>query len=267
MTPAETERFFRTYYGPNNAVVAIVGDIHPKEVVALIERTFGALPAAAAPPPVVTVEPLQKGERRVEVEFEAEPILLMGYHKPPLGHPDDFVFDVLDSVLSEGVTSRLYRTLVRDKRLALSVGTDSGFPGLRDPNLFMISAAPLAPHTAAEVEAAIDEELERLKAEPVSAKELEKVLNNLDASLVRSLRSNSGLASQLAFFQTLAKDWRYVLTVRDRIASVTPEDIRRVAARYFVKSNRTVATLVKPASARAMSAGRLTPATNQAVNQ
>lgn len=267
LTPAETERFFRTYYGPNNAVVAIVGDIHPKEVVALIERTFGALPAAPPPPPVVTVEPLQKGERRVEVEFEAEPILLMGYHKPPLGHPDDFVFDVLDSVLSEGVTSRLYRTLVRDKRLALSVGTDSGFPGLRDSNLFMISAAPLAPHTAAEVEAAIDEELERLKTEPVSAKELEKVLNHLDASLVRSLRSNSGLASQLAFFQTLAKDWRYVLTVRDRIASVTPEDIRRVAARYFVKSNRTVATLVKPASARAMSAGRLAPAANQAVNQ
>lgn len=250
LTPAETERFFRTYYGPNNAVVAIAGDINPKEVIALIERTFGSLPAAPPPPPVVTVEPPQKGERRVEVEFEAEPILIMGYHKPSLGHQDDFVFDVLDSVLSEGVTSRLYRTLVRDKRLALSVGTDSGFPGQRDPNVFVISAAPLASHTAAEVEAAIEEELERLKTEPVSAKELEKVLNNLDASLVRSLRSNSGLASQLAFFQTLAKDWRYILTVRDKIASVTPADIQRVAAQYFVKPNRTVATLVKPAAGK-----------------
>lgn len=250
LTPAETERFFRTYYSPNNAVVAIAGDINPAEVMALIERTFGALPAAPPPPSVVTVEPPQKGERRVEVEFEAEPILIMGYHKPALGHPDDFVFDVLDSVLSEGVTSRLYQKLVREKRVAVSVGTDSGFPGQRDPNLFVISAAPLAPHRPAELEAAVEEELERLKAEPVSAKELEKVLNNLDASLVRSLRSNSGLASQLAFFQTVAKDWRYILKVRDKIASVTPADIQRVAAQYFVKSNRTVATLVKPAASK-----------------
>ncbi len=250
LTPAETERFFRTYYGPNNAVVAIAGDINPQEVIALIERTFGSLPAAPPPPPVVTVEPPQKGERRIEVEFEAEPILIMGYHKPSLGHPDDFVFDVLDSVLSEGVTSRLYQKLVREKRVAVSVGTDSGFPGQRDPNVFVISAAPLAPHTAADVEAAVEEELERLKTEPVSAKELEKVLNNLDASLVRSLRSNSGLASQLAFFQTVAKDWRYILKVRDKIASVTPADIQRVAAHYFVKPNRTVATLVKPAAGK-----------------
>lgn len=248
LTPAETERFFRTYYGPNNAVVAVVGDIKPSEVIALIERTFGALPVAPPPPPVVTVEPPQKGERRVDVEFEAEPILLLGYHKPALGHPDDFVFDVLDSVLSEGVTSRLYQKLVREKRLAVSVGTDSGFPGLRDPNLFVISAAPLAPHTTAELEAAIEEELARLKTEPVTAKELEKVLNHLDASLVRSLRSNSGLASQLAFFQTVARDWRYLLKVRDKIASVTPADVQRVAARYLVKPNRTVATLVKPAA-------------------
>lgn len=249
LTPAATERFFRTYYGPSNAVVAIVGDIRPPEVLALIERTFGQIPSTASPlPAVVTVEPQQKGERRVEVEFEAEPILLIGYHKPALGHPDDFVFDVLDSVLSEGVTSRLYQKLVREKRVAASIGTDSGFPGLRDPNLFVISAAPLAPHQTRELEEAIDEELNRLKTEPVSAKELEKVLNNLDASLVRSLRSNGGLASQLSFFQVVAKDWRYVLQARDKIAAVSPADIQRVAAQYFVKSNRTVATLVRPAA-------------------
>ncbi|TAJ27557.1 MAG: insulinase family protein, partial [Nitrospirae bacterium] len=154
--------------------------------------------------------------------------------------------DVLDSVLSEGVTSRLHHRLVREKRLAASIGTDSGFPGIRAPNLFVISAAPLAPHTTQELEVAIEEELDRLKTEPVTQKELEKILNNLDASLVRSLRSNSGLASQLAFFQVLAKDWRYLLKARDRIAAVTPADIQRVAAQYLVKSNRTVATLVKP---------------------
>ncbi|MEP6886717.1 MAG: pitrilysin family protein [Nitrospirales bacterium] len=249
LTPAVTDAFFQTYYGPANAVVAIVGDINPPDVIALIERTFGKIPAMTAPPRVVTVEPPQRGERRLEVEFDAEPILLLGYHKPALGHPDDFVFDVMDSILSEGQTSRLYQRLVREKRLATAVDTQTSFPGAQAPNLFVMSAVPLAPHTAREVEEAITEELERLKTEPVEAAELEKVLNNLDAELLRSLRSNSGLASQLAYFQTVAKDWRYVLTARERIAAVTPADIQRVAAQYLTRNNRTVATLVKPTAA------------------
>jgi predicted Zn-dependent peptidase len=114
----------------------------------------------------------------------------------------------------------------------------------------VISAAPLAPHTTAEVEAAAYEELERLKTEPVSARELEKVLNNLDASLVRALRSNGGLAGQLAYFQTVARDWRYVLKARERIAAVTPQDIQRVARAYFTKANRTVATLIRSAKTK-----------------
>lgn len=245
LTPSETERFFRTYYGPANATIGIVGDINPPEVIALVERTFGRIPAAPAPPPVITAEPEQRGERRVEVEFDAEPILLIGWHKPALGHPDDFVFDVIESVLSEGVTSRLYHRIVREKRLATAIGADAGFPGAIAPNLFVISAAPLAPHTTAEVEAAVYEELERLKTEPVPAKELEKVLNNLDAGLVRALRSNGGLAGQLAYFQTVAKDWRYVLKAREKTAAVTPQDIQRVARAYFTRANRTVATLVR----------------------
>ena len=113
LTPAATEAFFKTYYGPNNATVAIVGDIQPKEVIALIEQTFGKIPAAPPIPALVTEEPPQRGERRVEIEFDAEPALAIGYHKPTIGHPDDFVFDVIDEVLTEGVTSRLYSTLLR----------------------------------------------------------------------------------------------------------------------------------------------------------
>ena len=245
LTPADTEAFFKAYYGPGNATIAIVGDIDPKEVMALIEQTFGTIPASPPQPPIVTVEPPQRGERRVEVEFDAEPSLIIGFHKPALNHPDDYVFDVIDAVLSDGLTSRLYAKLVREKRIAASVDSDANHPGVRSPNLFVVNATPLAPHTTAEVEAAIYAEIERLKTEPVSAKELEKVLNNLDADLVRALRSNGGLASQLALFQTVAGDWRYALKSREKIAAVTPADIQRVASAYFTKSNRTVATLVK----------------------
>ena len=262
LTPAATEAFFKTYYGPNRATIALVGDINPKEVIALIERTFGKIPAAPPAPSLVTVEPEQRGERRVEVEFDAEPALVIGYHKPTLGHPDDDVFDVIDAVLSDGLTSRLHQKLVREKRLAVSVGSDASHPGVRAPNLFVLTATPLAPHTASEVEAAIYEEVERLKQEPVSAQELEKVLNNLDADLVRGLRSNSGLASQLALYQAVAGDWRYILTSRDNVGKVTAADVRRVAAQYFTRSNRTVAVLVKKSlgkSVTAMSGNEVQP--------
>jgi predicted Zn-dependent peptidase len=125
---------------------------------------------------------------------------------------------------------------------------------VRAPNLFILTATPLAPHTVAEVEAAIYEELERLKREPVSPKELEKVINNLDADLVRALRSNGGLASQLALFQTVAGDWRYILKSRDKIAAVTAADVQRVATRYFTKLNRTVGVLVKKGNDKAIAA-------------
>ena len=245
LTPEATEAFFKTYYGPGRATIGIVGDIDPKAVVTLIENTFGKIPAAPPPPQIVTGEPPQRGERRVEVEFDAEPALAIGFHKPGIGHPDDYVFDVIDELLTDGPTSRLYSKLVRDSRLAASVNSDANYPGVRSANLFVLSATPLAPHSPAEVEAAILAELERLKKEPVSARELERIINNLDADMVRALRSNSGLASQLALYQTVAGDWRYVLKSRDKIAAVTPADIQRVAAQYFTKSNRTVATLVK----------------------
>jgi predicted Zn-dependent peptidase len=257
LTPAETEAFFKTYYSPGRATVGIVGDINPKEVIELIENTFGKIPAASPPPQIVTVEPAQRGERRIEVEFDAEPSLAIGYHKPGIGHPDDYVFDVIDEILTDGLTSRLYSKLVRESRLAASVNSDANYPGVRAPNLFVLHVTPLAPHTTAEVEATLLAELERLKTEPVSTKELERVVNNLDADMVRALRSNSGLASQLALYQTVAGDWRYVLKARDKVAAVTPADIQRVATEYFLKSNRTVATLIKKVSTKQVATSAL----------
>ncbi len=252
LTPAETETFFKAHYGPNRATIALVGDFNSKDVIALIEQTFGKIPASPPSPARMPVEPEQRGERRVEVEFDAEPSLVIGYHKPGLGHPDDDVFDVIDAILSDGLTSRLHRKLVREQRLAASVGSDANHPGVRAPNLFIITASPLAPHTTAELETAIYEELERLKRERVSSQELERVINNLDADLVRALRSNSGLASQLAMYQAVAGDWRYVLQSRDKVAAVTAADVQRVAARYFTKSNRTVGVLVKKSQNKAV---------------
>ncbi len=245
LTRPETKAFFETYYGPKNTVVSIVGDVNPKALIKTLEKTFGKIKGPDVIPSVKTQEPPQEGERRVEVLFDANPALMMGFHKPGIHHPDEVVFDVIDLLLSNGRTSRFYKNIVQEKQLAVGVSTSSGVPGARFPNLFTIHAVPRAPHSTEEVEAAIYEELDRLGKEPVAQRDLQKILNQLDADLIRSLQSNSGMASQLAYFETVAGSWRYLLRAREDIGKVTPEDVMRVAGTYFKKENRTVATLIK----------------------
>jgi predicted Zn-dependent peptidase len=244
----DARAFYSEYYAPSNTVAAIIGDIEVEETIRLVERYFGALPKRELPPGVGTREPAQKGERRVVVEQDAEPQLLIGYHKPTLPHHDDFVFDVIDSVLSRGRTSHLYTKLVKELKLAASVSTWQGDPGARYDNLFVVEATPRSPHTPAEVETAIYEEIERLKTEPVSERELQKVRNQIHADFVRRLDSDFGLASQLAYFQAVAGDWRYVIESMREIDKVTAEDVQRVASKYLAQENRTVATIVRKAS-------------------
>jgi len=242
----KVKKFLKTYYSPNNMVVCIVGNIEPDEVFKVVKKYFSDIPAQHIPPRVVTKEPEQRGEKRIQVEFDAQPEVLIGFHKPVFPNRDDYVFDVIDSILSSGRTSRLYKSLVLDKGIAVSV--DSWFaPGNRYSNLFVIEAVPREPHTTAELETAVYEELDRLKAEPVSARELQKVINNVDADYIRSLQSNSGLAYYLSLSEIITNDWRNMIRYRDEIKKVTLEDIMRVAKKYLVKRNRTVATLVKTA--------------------
>jgi len=241
----DARAFYSEYYTPSNTFVAIVGDIDVEDTIGLMERYFGPLPKRDLPPRVGTLEPAQKGERRVVVEQDAEPQLLIGYHKPTLPHHDDFVFDAIDSILSRGRTSHLYKKLVKELKLVASVSTWQGTPGARHDNLFVIEATPRSPHTPAEVEAAIYGEIERLKTEPVSESELQKVRNQIYADFVRRLDSNFGLASQLAYFQAVAGDWRYIVQAMREIDKVTVEDVQRVASKYLTRENRTVATLVR----------------------
>jgi len=207
-----------------------------------VKRYFGDIPRGTPVPPVYDVEPPQRGEKRIDIRFEAEPRIMIAFHKPTLPSREDYAFDLIDMVLGGGRTSRLYRSLVVGKRLAASVST-STLPASRYPNLFVVTAVPRHPHTAAEVEAAIYEELDRLAAEPVDAAELEKVRNRLRVDRLRRLKSNQSLAGMLGYFQTVAGNWRYATRYDQEIASITAEDVRRTAAAYLHRDNCTVATL------------------------
>jgi len=244
LTRTKAERFLHKYYAPNNAIMAIVGDIDPKSTLALVEKYFGSIRPGTPVPPVAVEEPRQQGEKRTEVVGDAEPEMMVGFHKPTLPAPDDYVFDVIDMLLTNGRTSRLFKKLVLEKQLATSVSSFSA-PGSRYPNLFVVSATPRAPHTVAEVEAAIYEELERLKNEPMTAKELKQILNQLEFDESDQMSSNSGLARNLTEYEATAGTWRYLIEHRSKVAAVTPADVMRVARQYFTRENRNVGFITK----------------------
>jgi predicted Zn-dependent peptidase len=249
VTRSQAEEFRRTYYAPGNAAVALVGALDIAQCKQTVTRYFGRLPARPLPPPIRTQEPEQRGERRVVVEWDARPQLVIGYHKPSPLHPDEAVFDVIDDVLSRGRTSRLYKTLVRDRRLATSVNTFTE-PTNRYPNLFSVAATPLYPHTAGEVEQAIYEVLGTLITNPPNDEELQKVRNNQRADFLRGLQSNRGLARALSYHQAVFGDWRYMQKRLDLIDRVTAQDVRRVAEKYLIPINRTVGEIVPLATPR-----------------
>jgi predicted Zn-dependent peptidase len=166
------------------------------------------------------------------------------YHKPAATDTDEPVYAAIDDILSNGRTSRMYRSLVRDKKIAVAAQSFSGFPGTKYPGLWIAFAVPSRGATNEEVQAAIRAELERLRSEDVSDEELARFKTRAKADLVRSLRSNQGLANNLVEYQTLFGDWRELFRYIDRLDAVTKADIRRVANEVFKDSNRTVGMIV-----------------------
>jgi predicted Zn-dependent peptidase len=234
--------YYRRYYAPNRATVVVVGDVAAEEVFALINDHFADIPRQPDPPGVTSVEPPQRGERRVEVEFEASPKIGIAFHKMGLTHPDQPVFDVLAQILSSGRTSRLYRRIVEDQQIGVSVG--SGSPDTRYPSLYYIFAVPRGPHTVEEIETSIYGEIEKLKKEKVSDWELQRAKNRLTADFILELRSNDGLADTIGFYSVI-DSWEYVTTILEKWNAVTAEDIQRVVGEYLIKSNRTVAYIIE----------------------
>jgi len=244
----EVQAFFQTYYVPNNLTVAIVGDVKAAEVRRLAKAYFGRYQAGATPPQVTQVEPEQTAERSVEVRMQTEPWYIEGYHRPALNHADNAVYDAIASILSSGRTSRLYSSLIQNQQVALYAEGFNGFPGDRYPNLMLFYGLTAPGHGVDEVQAALHGEIERISSEPVSPTELDRAKTQARAALLRSLDSNSGMASSLVEYQAKTGDWRNLFEQIKAIDAVTAEDILRVARRTFTTENRTIARLLPLAS-------------------
>ncbi len=230
-------------YSPANATMVVVGNVKADDVFALADKYFGPVPTHTPPPPVRTKEMPQLGERRVSVHKPAQlPLLIVGYHTVNSRNPDLYPLRVLDGLLSTGQSSRLYTSLVSRQQLALSINTDQ--EERLDPGLFTFFAQPRAGVDPLKLEAALYTELDTVRSTPVSDAELTKAKNQLIAQHYRDLRTIAGRAQAIGNADFYFGDWQHLNQEEALINAVTAADVQRVAAKYFLPANRTVATLI-----------------------
>jgi zinc protease len=242
ITLEQARAYFHTYYAPNNATLVLAGDVEPRAAIALVRRYFEKIPRHTDPPPIDASEPPQDGERRAVVRKNAElPAVLIGYHGVAVKDPDRPVVDVLERVLSGGESTRLYQDLIREHEIATAVEASNEW-GI-DPDVFWVYAQARPGKTAAQLEARIDAVMQRLATEPVPADELRKAKNVLQADFVKGLKTVSGKANQLGFFQTVFGDYHAMFGLEAAWEAVSADDIRRVAGARLVPTNRTVIVL------------------------
>ncbi len=236
--------YFKKFYSPGNLTCAVVGDVQAAEVFRLADLYFGRIPGGAKPEPLRTVEPEQWGERRVDVQAQAQPLLIMGYHRPGVNSPEDIVFDAMANIFGAGRSSRIYKTLVKEKKIAMQTGAMNGFPGDKYPNLFAVYAFPTQDHTAQECREAIDAEIEKLKNEPITADELSKFKRQTKKNVINMCKSNMQMAMMLTYYDVVLGDYHKFFDTLPNIEAITAADIQTVAKKYLVPKNRTIGELV-----------------------
>lgn len=254
ITRGQVYQYYRTYYHPNNAVLVIVGDVDTEKTLELVRKYFGKIPKGPEPPKVNITEPPQQGERRFILRREgtAERVMI-AYHIPDISHPDTYPLMLLDQIMSGGKSTRLYQSMV-ETQMATSAYASSGIR--KDPGLFMLAATGRNGVTAAELEKALLDEIEKAKTTLPTEEELAQAKRQYETYLIYQNDSVSDQGELLGFYEATASSWRYLETLLPRINAVTAEDVQRVAKKYLTEENRTVGWFI-PAS---QTAGEPAPA-------
>ena len=243
ITPDEIRAFYKTYYVPNNAIIAAVGAFRADDALEKIKRRFGRIPRGKVPPPMLAVEPLQNGERRVIVKKQAElPIVYMAWHVPNHRSDDSVPLEVLSTILAGGRASRLYRDLVYQRQLALEAGGDNSYFSI-DPNLFWFWATPMPGQTPEKLETELSAHMERLKTEPVTDEELTRAKNQIEAAFVYQEDSIHQRASLLARFELIG-GYAMKDSFLAKVRAVTAADLTRVARTWFDPDKKSVGVLL-----------------------
>ncbi|MGB4774974.1 MAG: pitrilysin family protein [Daejeonella sp.] len=241
-TKEDLEKYFKTYYAPNNCVVVISGNVKLDDVKRLAVKYLEPIPANNPPKPVHLVEPPQTGERRITIQKQvATPYMMIAYHTPETKHKDYYALSILSSVLSSGNSSRLYTALVDKKQLATAVFTD--YSETFDPNLFQFYTVTAKGVKETDLENAVYEEIEKVKKDGISEMELQKIKNQKLMEFYEQTETINGKANSIGTYELFFGDYKKMFNAPAEYSKVTLDDVKRVANEYFKKSNRTVGVL------------------------
>ena len=247
LTVDDVANWYRRWYAPNNATLVVVGDVDPDDVLSLAKKYFGDIPAQKIEPSVLPTEPPQKQTRRVVVKESARvPSIIMGYHVPVLGQAkpkwEPYALEVLAGILDGGKSARFSSELVRRDRIASNAG--AGYSAVsRDPTMFLLDGTPANGHTVAELEQALRQQIERIINDPITAEELQRVKAQVTASDVYQRDSVFYQAMEIGMLETSGLDRSYIDSYVDSINKVTATQVRKVAQKYLIDTNLTVAIL------------------------
>ena len=243
ITRQDCERYFRSYYAPNNCTLVLVGDFEVDAAMREIERLYGGIAPGEPLPAVTTGEPRQKGARRAEIRYPSQaPALLAGFRGPSGRDPDSLVLDLIETALSSGEGARLKRALVYEQELCVDSHVYYGWR--MDPGMFEISLKLNPGVDPQRAESSLWAELSRLSDEQISERELERAKNLVRNQLLRALSTTNGRAHTIGQMEVMLGTWRAVLDLPDRYASITAADVQRVARKTFAPHRRNVVTLV-----------------------
>ncbi len=248
ITQEDLLHHYRRYYSPDNTFIVVAGDVDSETIINKIKRYFEHIPNTEKRPEYNFSEPPQRGERRVKLKKEAAlPYLLIAYHVPSFPHQDAPALDVLSYILS-GKSGRLYKEIVREEEIAIDAFVS--YSGLyRDPFLFFLGGTSKPGHTVKELENSLYRQIEIIKENPPSEREIQKARNQVEAAFIMGQDSIYSQARLVGTFELLGS-WRMIDEYLRQIRAVTPEDVQRVARKYLVEDNRTVGILIptkKPA--------------------
>lgn len=244
MSLDDLQRHYDTFYSPNNATLVVAGDINADELIQTIRNLFEPIPRGPSPKQTISAEPTQRGERRFFLKREAQvPFVIMGFRVPNYSSEDAYALNVLESILSQGKSSRLYQRLVYDQKNSLAVGADYSLMQT-DPGLFYFYALVNPGSKVEAVEDALQSEISRLQAEPPSELELQRAKNQIEASRIFEQDSNFRRAMLLGQSESIGAGWKWLDEFLDHMKAVTAKDIQRVAKEYLVPDNRTVGILI-----------------------
>jgi predicted Zn-dependent peptidase len=245
ITRAQMSSYFKANYTARNMVIGVVGDVTPDQLKKLAKKYFSKIPAGRRNPGVFTHEPKQLGEKTVTIFEDSQPWLIVAYHCPSIVHKDFIKFSILDRILTSGRSSRLNKKMVIEDKIALGVGSFTGYPGDKYPSLYLMLALPNSGHTTDKMMEAMDKEIATIKKDGISEEELKSAKTREKVSIIRQLGSNRGILMNMLGAEVKQGSWQKAFDELNSIDKITTKDIQELVKKYITRSNRSIGRIEK----------------------